>query len=74
MGYATLLVERAGPVATLTLNRPDARNALDMTMRRELLSALDEVEADPDARVVVLTGQGEHFCAGGDVKLMRDRR
>lgn len=74
MGYATLLLERSGPIATLTLNRPDVRNALDMTMRRELLSALDDVEADPDARVLVLTGQGEHFCAGGDVKLMRDRR
>src|SRR2546422_1532555 len=74
MGYATLLSERSGPIATITLNRPDARNALDMAMRRELVTALDEIEADPEARVVVLTGAGGHFCAGGDVKLMRDRR
>jgi 2-(1,2-epoxy-1,2-dihydrophenyl)acetyl-CoA isomerase len=71
MGYQTLLVERSGAVVTVTLNRPEARNALDMTMRRELVAALDEVEADPSARVVVLTGAGGHFCAGGDVKSMR---
>lgn len=74
MGYTTLLLDRTGPIATLTLNRPDARNALDVLMRRELLSALDEVEADAEARVVVLTGAGGHFCAGGDVKSMRERR
>lgn len=74
MGYATLLIDREGPVATITLNRPDARNALDMTMRRELLAALDEVDADVETRVLVVTGAGEHFCAGGDVKAMRDHR
>jgi len=73
MGYTTLLLERAGAIATLTLNRPDARNALDLVMRGELLSALDEVEADPQARVVILTGAGGHFCAGGDVKTMRTK-
>jgi 2-(1,2-epoxy-1,2-dihydrophenyl)acetyl-CoA isomerase len=74
MGYQTLLVERAGAVSTITLNRPDARNALDMAMRQEMVAALDEVEADPAARVLILRGAGEHFCAGGDVKLMRERR
>lgn len=74
MGYATLTLERAGAIATLTLNRPEARNALDLAMRGELLSALDEVEADPGLRVLVLTGAGGHFCAGGDVKSMRERR
>src|SRR5262245_24372168 len=43
-------------------------------MRRELLAALDEVEAASDVRVVILTGAGGHFCAGGDVKTMRERR
>ena len=71
MGYQTLLVEKRGAVVTVTLNRPEARNALDMVMRRELIGALDEVEADPSARVVVLTGAGGHFCAGGDVKSMQ---
>ncbi len=74
MGYTTLLLQCAGFIATITLNRPEARNALDLVMRRELLAALDEVEADPQARVLVLTGAGGHFCAGGDVKTMRTRR
>src|SRR5437763_10919369 len=42
-------------------------------MRRELLSVLDEIEADPTSRVAVLTGAGGHFCSGGDVKTMRTR-
>jgi 2-(1,2-epoxy-1,2-dihydrophenyl)acetyl-CoA isomerase len=74
MGYQTLIVERGGAIATITLNRPDARNAIDLTMRQELVSAFDEVEADEAARVLVLTGAGGHFCAGGDVKSMRARR
>ena len=74
MGYSTLIVERTGAIATITLNRPGARNALDMAMRQEMLAALDEVEADESLRVLVLTGAGEHFCAGGDVKSMRERR
>ena len=72
--YQTLLVERDGAIATITLNRPQVRNALDLVMRQELMGALDEVEADGDVRVLVLTGAGGHFCAGGDVKTMRERR
>lgn len=74
MGYQTLFHERSGAVATITLNRPEARNALDMVMRRELADALDEIEADEAARVLILTGAGGHFCAGGDVKTMREKR
>ncbi len=73
MGSTTLLLDRAGAIATITLNRPEARNALDLTMRAELAAALEGIEADPEVRVVVLTGAGGHFCAGGDVKLMRER-
>src|SRR2546422_6340980 len=73
MGYETLLVARASGIATITLNRPEARNALDLAMRHEMLGVLDEIEADPTARVVVLTGAGGHFCSGGDVKTMRTR-
>lgn len=72
MGYQTLIVEKDGNVVTVTLNRPEARNALDLVMRRELVTALDDIEADESSRVVVLTGAGGHFCAGGDVKSMRD--
>src|SRR5215475_916888 len=73
MSYETLIVDQSGPIATITLNRPDARNALDFAMRCELLLALDEIEANPAARVVILTGAGGHFCSGGDVKNMRQR-
>ena len=55
-------------VARLTMNRPDARNALTPDMMQGLLSALPRLAADPTVRVVVLTGTGQAFCAGGDVK------
>lgn len=58
-------------VATLTLNRPDKHNALDGETLRQLSSALLEVEANPAARVVVLTGAGASFCAGADIAHMR---
>ncbi len=57
-------------IATLTMNRPQARNALSNDMRSELADALHDVERDPAVRCVVLTGAGEHFMAGGDVKNM----
>ena len=59
MGYQTLVQSRSGAVATITLNRPEARNALDMVMRRELAAILDEVEADEGARVLILTGAAD---------------
>jgi enoyl-CoA hydratase/carnithine racemase len=69
--YETLLVDVRDGVGTLTLNRPDARNALSPTLVRELGEALARLEADPDARVVVLRGAGERaFCAGADLKGM----
>jgi len=73
VGYQTLLVERTDAITTITLNRPEARNALDMTMRLEMLAVLDEIETDAQTRVVILTGAGGHFCSGGDVKSMRER-
>ena len=45
MGYETLIADQTGSIATITSNRPEARNALDFAMRRELLMALDEIEA-----------------------------
>lgn len=55
-------------IATLTMNRPDARNALSREMLAALAEALPRLAADPAVRVVVLTGTGKAFCAGGDVK------
>jgi 2-(1,2-epoxy-1,2-dihydrophenyl)acetyl-CoA isomerase len=57
-----------GGVATLTMNRPDARNALTPDMMRGLAEALPRLAADPAVRAVVLTGAGRAFCSGGDVK------
>ena len=59
-----------GAIATLTMNRPEARNALSMEMRAELDEALHEAEFDDAVRCVVLTGAGDHFMSGGDVKNM----
>jgi 2-(1,2-epoxy-1,2-dihydrophenyl)acetyl-CoA isomerase len=73
MGYETILVDRADGVATVTLNRPEARNAIDVRMRAELAGAFDELEADETARAIILTGAGGHFSAGGDVKTMVKR-
>lgn len=61
-------VETDGPVRLLAINRPDRRNALDDAARHELISQLDEANADPDVRVIVLTGRGDRsFCAGKDL-------
>ena len=68
MAYETVTVERAHQVATLTLNRPDAYNALNVTLGRELFAAALELDEDPDVRCIVMTGSGRAFCAGGDVK------
>jgi 2-(1,2-epoxy-1,2-dihydrophenyl)acetyl-CoA isomerase len=64
----TVLLTRDGPVATLTLNRPDALNALDYAMVDALVACTAEVAADDALRVVVLRGAGRHFMAGGDIR------
>ena len=58
MGFSTILREKSEHIATLTLNRPDARNAIDLVMREEIVAALDEMEADESTRVVIVTGAG----------------
>lgn len=68
-----LLLSRSGAIATLTLNRPKARNAYSEAMIQAFCAALDEIEADEAIRVVALRGAGSSFCAGGDLKAMRDR-
>jgi len=68
MAYEQLTLTRDGNVATITLNRPDAFNAFNMKLGREVFDAALEVDDDPDVRCVVMTGAGRAFCAGGDVK------
>ena len=66
----TVLLDVADGVATVTLNRPEASNTLDMAMGRELLATALRLEADRGVRAVLLTGAGKHFCFGGDVRGM----
>ena len=74
MSYETLLVSVKAAVATVTLNRPKVRNALNATLVRELEQALAALEADQAARVIVLEGAGDKaFCAGADLKGIGDR-
>jgi enoyl-CoA hydratase/carnithine racemase len=56
-----------GPIATITMNRPDRLNAFTITMQREMTAAFDLVDADDDVRAVIITGAGRGFCAGADL-------
>jgi len=69
--FSTLRLERDGGVARLTLARPEAANALDLTMGRELMQAAIEIDEDPGVRAVLLTAEGKMFCAGGDLGAMQ---
>ncbi len=66
--HETIQLEVAEGVATITLNRPESLNALNATMRRELLAALKAVGRDESVRAVVLTGAGRGFCSGADLR------
>ncbi|HST87087.1 MAG TPA: enoyl-CoA hydratase-related protein, partial [Ktedonobacterales bacterium] len=61
-------IERDGPVTTVVLSRPEARNAVDRQTAEELADAFRAFDADADALVGVLAGDADHFCAGADLK------
>ena len=65
--FETLIVDRADGVTTVTMNRPERKNAANGTMWRELLAVFDDVATDRSARVMVLTGAGGSFCSGADL-------
>jgi enoyl-CoA hydratase len=67
MGYEAILYETAGPVVTITLNRPEALNAINPQMTAELHQALDAANGDPAVRAIILTGAGRAFSAGYDI-------
>lgn len=67
--YSTLLLETANQVATITLNRPEKRNAISAQMIADLLAALSEIERDR-ARVGIITGNGKAFCSGMDLEML----
>lgn len=68
--HETITIEREDYICTLWLSRPDKRNAINRQMASELLAFLASAENDPKIRVVILRGQGDFFCAGGDLKWM----
>ncbi|EMF02158.1 enoyl-CoA hydratase [Streptomyces mobaraensis NBRC 13819 = DSM 40847] len=71
--YETIVVERKGRTALLTLNRPDALNALNLQVMHEVVDATAALDRDPDIGCVVITGSGKAFAAGADIKEMRPR-
>lgn len=67
---SVLELTRHGATAVLTMNRPSARNALDLELRQAFADLIPRIRDDADIRAVVLTGAGGHFCAGGDIRAM----
>lgn len=68
LGTEHIALTRDGPVLTVLLNRPEARNALSATMSSELLATFEALRDNHEIRVVILRGAGGNFCAGGDIK------
>jgi enoyl-CoA hydratase/carnithine racemase len=66
--------ERRGHIALVTINRPEARNAISPEVSQAMAAALDEIEADDELRAVVVTGSGEVFSAGADLKVVAQGR
>ena len=73
MDYTVIELKVEQAVATLTLNRPDKRNAMSDQMRSEFIVALESITADKSIKALVLTGAGKGFCAGGDISGMQKR-
>lgn len=71
--YAHLLVSDLNGVRTITLNRPEVRNAIHDAMRAELIDAFARAEAEAAVKAIILTGAGKGFCSGGDIGGMRAR-
>ena len=70
----TITLNLDGPVLHITLNRPESRNAMSLTMVNELMAVFESVAGDTTIRAIVLRGTGGHFCAGGDIKDMAGAR
>ena len=73
MAYETLLVEQRGEVLLITLNRPEALNALNRQLMDEMTAVLDKAEADDGIGVMVITGSAKAFAAGADIKEMQSK-
>lgn len=71
MAYQKIIVEREDGIVVIKLNNPERLNAVDAEMNREMNEELARAEADPDSRVIILTGVGKGFCAGFDMRIMQ---
>jgi methylglutaconyl-CoA hydratase len=69
--YSTIKFEHEGRVATITLNRPEKRNAISTPMIEDIFAALNAAQADSSIRVVILTGAGKSFCSGMDLETLQ---
>lgn len=69
--YQYIEVVKQGRIATLAFNRPECMNAIADFVAMEVVDAMNELNEDPDVGVVVITGRGRHFCAGGDINRMK---
>jgi enoyl-CoA hydratase len=70
-GYQALKVTRAGKIVTVAFNRPEVKNATNPQMHQELVRVFPEIGRDPQAQVVILTGMGDAFSAGGDLSTLK---
>src|ERR1700747_3411598 len=72
--YQTIILATDGPIATIKLNRPEKLNAFGGPMREELLDIFGKIAVDDRVRVVIVTGEGRGFSAGGDIEHLKHLR
>jgi 2-(1,2-epoxy-1,2-dihydrophenyl)acetyl-CoA isomerase len=72
--FEKIIVEKEEGIAVIRLNRPEAMNALDMEIREELAKAIEDIRIDDNIKVLIITGVGRAFCAGGDITTMKEIR
>ncbi|WXG41826.1 MAG: enoyl-CoA hydratase-related protein [Candidatus Freyarchaeum deiterrae] len=72
ISYQYIIVEKENGIATITMNRPEKLNALNREMQEEMREALDALSMDDDVKVIILTGAGKAFSAGGDIEGMKE--
>ncbi|MBW1998930.1 MAG: enoyl-CoA hydratase/isomerase family protein [Deltaproteobacteria bacterium] len=72
MAYKNIVLNKEGPIATITFSRPEALNALNNQTRLEFKEALEEIKGDDSTKVLILTGEGRAFIAGSDIKELKD--
>src|SRR6202030_1527355 len=73
MKYEPIILDRKDGIGYLTLNRPDRANTISLQLMHDVVSAMEQVEADEEYRVVIVTGAGKHFCGGADLRDFAER-